>query len=194
MKISQLFFLIILFISSQAQRSNTYQSDLSELQNILQKTPSYQTQIKGQKLIDYSRLVEKLRKDTVTNISGYKYFYNLAQLFFPINDNHLSFYQTANFPNDSDFPTFTGNVDSLKSVLKIKYVSLPNLIAGYEVVKEFLQYQFTPEIVGNHLEVLLHDSKARNLQFEGYKNIKNILGDAGTANKTAKLMYKYLIT
>lgn len=81
-----------------------------------------------------------------------------------------------------------------KSVLKIKYVSLPNLIAGYEVVKEFLQYQFTPEIVGNHLEVLLHDSKARNLQFEGYKNIKNILGDAGTANKTAKLMYKYLIT
>ena len=132
MKISQLFFLIILFISSQAQRSNTYQSDLSELQNILQKTPSYQTQIKGQRLIDYSRLVEKLRKDTVTNISGYKYFYNLAQLFFPINDNHLSFYQTANFSKEADFPVFPGNVDSLKSVLKKRSLDSLEGIYNYD--------------------------------------------------------------
>lgn len=79
-----------------------------------------------------------------------------------------------------------------KSVLKIKFVSLPNLIAGYEVVKEFIQYQFTSEIVGNHLEELLYDNPYRNLQLEGYKKIKNILGDAGTAQKTAKLIYKYM--
>lgn len=120
MKLLQLFFLTIFFISSQAQTSKTYQTDLTELQNILQKTPSYKDQIKGQKLIDYNSLFEKLLSDTVKNVSDYKYFYNLAQLFFPISDNHLSFYQTANFPNEASFPTFKGNVDSLKSVLKVK--------------------------------------------------------------------------
>ena len=120
MKLLQLFFLTIFFISSQAQTSNTYQTDLTELQKILQKTPSYKDQIKGQKLIDYNNLFEKLLSDTVKNVSDYKYFYNLAQLFFPIRDNHLSFYQIANFPLAADFPTFKGNIDSLKSVLKTK--------------------------------------------------------------------------
>ena len=78
------------------------------------------------------------------------------------------------------------------SVLKIKYVSLPNLIAGYEVVKELLQSQFTPKIVSNHLHQLMNDESMRNTQLEGYRKIKNILGEAGTADKTAKLMYGYL--
>ena len=132
MKQLLLFLLTILFISSQAQTSNNYQADLLVLQNILQKTPSYQNQIKGQKLIDYNSLVEKLREDAVRNASDYKYFYNLAQLFFPISDNHLSFYQTANFPNDSDFPTFTGNVDSLKSVLKKRSLDSLEGIYNYD--------------------------------------------------------------
>lgn len=120
MKFIQLFLLTILCISSQAQTINTYQTDLTELQSILQKTPSYKDQIKGQSLISYNSLFEKLLSDTVKNASDYKYFYNLAQLFFPIRDNHLTFYQIANFPSEKDFPTFKGNLDSLKSVLTTK--------------------------------------------------------------------------
>src|SRR6187549_2339790 len=98
MKRLLIFFLTILFISSKAQTGNTYQADLTELKNILQKTPSYKDQIKGQKLISYNSLFEKLLRDTVKNASDYRYFYNLAQLFFPIRDNHLTFYQ---IPNES---------------------------------------------------------------------------------------------
>jgi Peptidase family S41 len=120
MKFLQLFLLTIIFVTSQAQTNNTYKSDLIELQTILQKTPSYKDQIKGQSLISYNSLFESLLSDTVKNASDYKYFYNLAQLFFPIRDNHLTFYQTANFPSATDFPTFKGNLDSLKSVLTSK--------------------------------------------------------------------------
>ncbi len=120
MKLLQLFLLIFFFASSQAQTSNTYRTDLTELHNILQKTPSYNDQIRGQTLKDYNRLFQRLLSDTVRNISDYKYFYNLAQLFFPIRDNHLTFYQIANFPSATDFPTFKGNLDSLKSVLTAK--------------------------------------------------------------------------
>ena len=117
MKFLQLFLLTIIFFTSQAQTNRTYKSDLIELQNILKNTPSYSDQIKGQSLISYNSLFEKLLSDTVKNASDYKYFYNLAQLFFPIRDNHLTFYQIANFPSATDFPTFKGNLDSLKSVL-----------------------------------------------------------------------------
>jgi len=120
MKLSQLFLLTFFFFSSQGQTSNTYQTDLIELQNIIQKTPSYKDQIKGKTLTDYNSLFERLLIDTVRNVSEYKYFYNLAQLFFPIRDNHLTFYQIANFPSETDFPTFKGNLDSLKSVLMTK--------------------------------------------------------------------------
>ena len=120
MKLIQLFLLTIIFFTSQAQTNRTYKSDLIELQNILKNTPSYSDQIKGQSLISYNSLFEKLLSDTVKNASDYKYFYNLAQLFFPIRDNHLTFYQIANFPSATDFPTFKGNLDSLKSVLTTK--------------------------------------------------------------------------
>ena len=120
MKFLQLFLLTVIFVTSQAQTNRTYKSDLIELQNILKKTPSYSDQIKGQSLISYNSLFDKLLSDTVKNASDYKYFYNLAQLFFPIRDNHLTFYQIANFPSATDFPTFKGNLDSLKSVLTTK--------------------------------------------------------------------------
>ena len=132
MKYIQLLFLTILFVSSQAQTNNTYQNDLIGLQNILQKTPSYKDQIKGEKQIAYNSLFKKLLSDTVQNISDYKYFYNLAQLFFPIRDNHLTFYQIANLPSEADFPTFKGNIDSLKSVLIAKPVDSIEGIYHYD--------------------------------------------------------------
>ena len=120
MKLLQIFILTFAFIPSQAQTISPYQTDLTELRTILQKTPSYKDQIKGRKHIEYNRLFQSLLSDTVNNVSDYKYFYNLAQLFFPIRDNHLAFYQIANFPSATDFPTFKGNLDSLKFALSAK--------------------------------------------------------------------------
>jgi len=132
MKLLQLIILTIFSISSQAQTTNTYQTDLTELRNILQKTPSYKDQIKGQDLISYNSLFERLMSDSVNSVSDYKYFYNLAQLFFPIRDNHLTFYQIANFPSAVDFPTFRGNIDSLKSVLVKKPIDSLEGIYHYD--------------------------------------------------------------
>ena len=67
--------------------------------------------MKGEKLVAYNLLFEKLLSDTLQNAFNYRHFYNLAQLFFPIRDNHLSFYQNNNLPNQNNFPRFTGNID-----------------------------------------------------------------------------------
>jgi len=108
------------FITLQAQTNNTYLADITSLRTILQKTPSYKDQIKEDKLIAYNELFERLKGDSGTIISSYKYFYNLAQLFFPIQDNHLGFRQIDKFPKESEYPKYEGNIDSLKSVLANK--------------------------------------------------------------------------
>ena len=110
----------LLFLTLQAQTNNTYLADITYLRNILQKTPSFKDQIKGKNLTGYNELFERLKNDSTYNISDYKYFYNLAQLFFPIQDNHLGFYQIDKFPEESSYPKFNGNIDSLNSVLATK--------------------------------------------------------------------------
>ena len=90
---------LLFFSVSQAQTNNTYLADLKALNDILKKTPSYKDQIKEQALVSYNELFERLKSDSVNKTSDYQYFYNLAQLFFPIRDNHLGFYQNIDDNN-----------------------------------------------------------------------------------------------
>jgi len=116
-------------------QTKTYLADLAALKSILQKTPSYKAQIKGDKLSHYNSLYDRLTLDTTNNPNNFQYFYNLAQLLFPFRDNHLGFYQLPNYANfktkesiDSftktkeflDYPAIKINIDSLKEVLAIK--------------------------------------------------------------------------
>src|SRR5436190_23484281 len=127
--------LMLLSCTTRAQTNNVYETDINALYSILQKTPSYKDQIKGQALVSYTELFKKLKAETVHNPSDYLYFYNLAQLFFPIRDNHLGFYQIID-DNDfkdqasyekfmttkefKDFPKLAINIDSLKDALSTK--------------------------------------------------------------------------
>ena len=112
-----------------------YRSDLAALQSALQKTPSYKTQIKGEKVAAYSSLYERLAADSVANPNSFQYFYNLAQLLFPLRDNHLAFYQLPNYTSFrnktsidsfvatkefSDYPHLSIDIDSLKEELNMK--------------------------------------------------------------------------
>ena len=121
-------------VTLNAQSNTSYQQDLASLRAILQSTPSYKAQIKGNKLDSYNALYNRLASDTVSNVDDYRHFYNLAQLFFPLRDNHLSFYQIPNynFRNQEDiekfirtkefanYPRLNVNIDSLKTALVLK--------------------------------------------------------------------------
>src|ERR1044072_4650654 len=97
---------------------------------IIRKTPSYKDQIKGDKQHRYDSLFKYLAADTVNSPDSYNYFLNLAQLIFPLRDNHLGFYQLAGYDHfktresiDSfmttkeflGYPAYTINTDSLKT-------------------------------------------------------------------------------
>lgn len=76
--------------------------------------------------------------------------------------------------------------------LKIKWVSLPNLILEKEAVKEFLQIEMTVKNVRPELFKLLNDASYREKIFADYHRLKILLGMPGSSKRTANKMVELL--
>lgn len=75
-------------------------------------------------------------------------------------------------------------------IIKVKYISLVNLIAKKEVVKELIAHLFTVKNMANELELILNDKNYRANMISGYLTIRKELGEAGAAERTAKAIMK----
>ena len=75
-----------------------------------------------------------------------------------------------------------------KRVIRVPFVSLVNLIAGREVVKELLQYDLTKENLTDELTKITINQHTRQSQLNGYAEIRNILGEKGASERAGALM------
>lgn len=75
-------------------------------------------------------------------------------------------------------------------LLNAKYVTLPNLIADAPIIPELLLHHCTVENVDEHLTQLIANSKEREAQLKGYKNIGEILTQKDCATTTASQIIK----
>jgi len=75
-----------------------------------------------------------------------------------------------------------------KRLAKVKYLSLVNLIADRQVVPEFIQDDMTAEKLIKALIPLLSDTPEREKMLNGYKQIKDALGETGVYRRTAELI------
>jgi lipid-A-disaccharide synthase len=76
--------------------------------------------------------------------------------------------------------------------VKVKYISLVNLVAEKEVVKELMAHFFTVENVSKELDNILHDKAYRENMLNEYAIMKTSLGGPGAASKAAKKMVEFL--
>lgn len=77
--------------------------------------------------------------------------------------------------------------------LKVKYVSLVNLIAGSEVVRELVAADMTLDNVKSEIGKLLpEDSPRRLTMLEEYDRVIGILGEAGASERAADIMVRLL--
>ena len=76
--------------------------------------------------------------------------------------------------------------------VKVKYISLVNLVAEKEVVKELMAHYFTVETVSKELDNLLHNKSYRENMLNEYMIMKNSLGGPGAAGNAAKRMVELL--
>ena len=79
-----------------------------------------------------------------------------------------------------------------KFIIKIPFISLVNLVADREVVKELVAHHFTIENVAVELEKLIYHQTYRNRIKEGYDTILQTLGEPGAAKRVAGLIIRDL--
>lgn len=73
-------------------------------------------------------------------------------------------------------------------MLKVKYVSLVNLIADREVVPELVANTFSEANIAEQLKRLLPDGAARREMLEGYEEVWRKIGEDSPSERTAKEM------
>lgn len=79
-----------------------------------------------------------------------------------------------------------------RHILKVKYISLVNLIANRKVVTELVADSFSTENIKNELEKITNEGKARENMLKGYAEIHNILGEKRAAENAADIMIEKL--
>ncbi len=79
-----------------------------------------------------------------------------------------------------------------KFILKVKYISLVNLIADKEVVPELVADTFSVENIRTHLGKILPEGSQRQAMLEGYDEVIRRLGDSRAPDVAAQQIYELL--
>lgn len=80
----------------------------------------------------------------------------------------------------------------VKLFIKVKYVSLVNLIGNREIVTELLQENFNPTRMKEELDKLLFDKEYLQKMLAGYDELHDKMGEKGASIRTAREMIKCL--
>ena len=78
------------------------------------------------------------------------------------------------------------------TLVKVKYISLVNLIAGYEAVRELIQYSLNRKNLVHELKALLPGGSKREKVLMDYARVKQILGPEGASERVASDMVQVL--
>ena len=79
------------------------------------------------------------------------------------------------------WPTYV----AARLVVNVDFLGMPNLLAGKEVVPEFIQHEAKPEAIVDALQPLMEDSSARDRMISDFDAITSKLGGAGASERAA---------
>jgi lipid-A-disaccharide synthase len=79
-----------------------------------------------------------------------------------------------------------------KLVVKVPFISLVNLIANREVVKELIQAEANPTAIQQELTHITEETEQRKEMLNGYNKIYRTLDTGSASVNTANLMFNYL--
>ena len=101
--------------------------------------------------------------------------------------------ETALF-NVPQVVVYKGNPISIaiaRMVVKIKFISLVNLIMNRATVKELIQQDCNPAAIGKELDSLVNNTVNRQRMLDDYDQLDQKMGTPGASAKTAKLIIGY---
>ncbi len=77
-------------------------------------------------------------------------------------------------------------------IIRVRFISLVNLIANREVVPELLADRFTMPLIMHHLERILPGGVGREEMTRGYTEVENLLGNDEAPDNAARIMIEKL--
>ena len=80
-----------------------------------------------------------------------------------------------------------------KHFVKLKYISLANLIMDAGLFKELIQHECTPQLIMQELDRLLNDQHYREKMMKDYADVRTVLGGKGASAKVAKAMIEEIL-
>jgi lipid-A-disaccharide synthase len=73
-------------------------------------------------------------------------------------------------------------------VLKTKHLGMPNVLAGREIIPEFIQHEARPDAISKNVLKLMNDQPARNVMISEFDAIIAKLGETGASAKAARVI------
>ena len=90
---------------------------------------------------------------------------------------------------------YKGNSISIaiaRLLVKIRFISLVNLIMDREVVKELIQQDCNPDKISSDLDLILHNISYREQLLSNYQQLSEKMGKAGASENAARVILKEL--
>jgi len=78
-----------------------------------------------------------------------------------------------------------------KRLIKVKYISLVNLILDQPLLTELIQHDCTPEKIATELAAILQDDRRTELSI-AYAALRQLLGEAGASQNAADALYSFV--
>jgi lipid-A-disaccharide synthase len=88
------------------------------------------------------------------------------------------------------WPTYV----AARLVVKVDFLGMPNLLAGKEVVPEFIQHEAKPDAIVAAVRLLMDDSPARDRMILDFEAATSKLGGTGASGRAAQAILEELQT
>ena len=133
---------------------------------------------------------DQLIKDTLVKVIHGETYELIEQSYAALVTSGTATLETALF-NVPEVVCYKGSLISYhiaRQLIKIKFISLVNLIMDREIVTELIQGELNRERLVEELKKITVDTPNRNLMLENFKTLQQQLGGPGASERAAKLI------
>ena len=167
---------------------------LPDMLTVTEKYPGYQFVIAGAPSFNQEYYEQFTREKNIPVIFNSTYdILNIAEA--GIITSGTAVLETALFdvPQVVVYKGSPISVGIARMVVKIRFISLVNLIMDKLVVKELIQNNCNPQTISAELDNILKNKAYRQLMLDNYAALDQKMGDPGASARTAKLIKMYAL-
>lgn len=177
-------------------RKQEIKDNLAMMLRATSQFPEYQLVLAGAPNIPLEFYQKYIPKDIQVDIQFGKTYEILSQSVAALVTSGTATLETAilRIPQVVCYYTPIGRVISFlrRKILKVKYISLVNLIVNREIVRELVADTMKEENIVKELGDILPNGKKRQQMLSDYEEMNRILGPAGASERAGKIITELL--